>query len=1132
MNAVVNHEKSILRSKCPKYLLIEKVVFYEIKIKQIGPNNQRDTFSFFSRFSVLRTKHQAFIHNIPKNSPLYHKIPKFPPKNYCKRMHLTLILRRQNSFKKYFQSLIDLFELKTISQFQKNFNILYNKSFSSQILYPNPPFFVLPYEPLKEYQFAIQQYPELQAKELNEDSPEFSYDKREPHGIENVKSILFVDAKNQKILKYSENLTFILFLDERLGKGAYGEVYKGCTNMNEKEIYAIKEITIPSKGSDNYRIITGTARNEIKILKSLSHENIVKYIESFENANHIYLVMEYCNDGNLETYIKNNNLAEKDAILLFKQIINGFRYLHEKDVVHRDVKPSNFLLDNNKIKISDFGFARFILNESFTESHIGTYPYMAPQILQGKPYNNMSDIWSLGITLFFMLFKRIPWVSDNPFHLDREIREKLKTNRLFETVQKQRISKHAEDLLIRMISYDENIRISWEKLFEHPLLQEQVIFGVNTKLNASIIEVKRNIHPKSEFLKKKFNKSATKLQTDVNCFPCGGELTPEKDKNEENPFLTQKERSRKPENLEHYSIVQGLESPRNNEGVIVNRKKNKSTNSAIMNKEQDPKTKKESIEDLKNFHSQYSLMMTPGKKSIHHKPNPSVDFPSINRETMEPKEGINEQDDRTNIKEEDDVFFTPFKVEENNENSNYGFFKGQTAHFDTMIEEEKTPINNENSMNTSKRNGNHGFSINNPSRQNSENSDIIYEKVSLNEKNHNNDKNIFMPVTLKKNSSSMKIDSVKEEDKEDKLSRTSSNNRTSSKPKKEVTFSNEGNGLDRITFNPESFQESQKTAYFKDRMTNQSLEASVEPPKNLYNGISINEIKVQTLYNDLPLDEIKEIELSALEKKSYTETTIKFKREDLIRKSYSLMNKKIHRRMTYERNVLLFCCNIAERLQNQEENFDLEPQNLAFFYFMLAKLSFHHLQNLRDEESLILDFGFDEKEWIIYKKSLQFKEMKKSFENDNEICGKFFRRTKKEVIEMLSEDSKQFLKISKINGNTLMDLLSGTQENLKTFREKFEWVLKKVLLEMEDNIKEMKIRMIDTVDDEEKMKEMLSLAEDLMILFGVKQHFKWEEGKELNFNKFIEDRQYMEINVLMKRITEGFNVLKAIRNKN
>lgn len=1120
-------KKSSLHSECPKYLLIKHVVFYIIKIKQRGPGNHKETFCFCTRYSLLLAKHQAFIKNIPKSSAVYSKLPMFPPKNYCKPNHLKRIQRRQKGFKRYFQGIFELFDLSTIPQFQKCFNLDFQKNISFWLLNPENPSFFLPYNPLKEYIFAINpQYSEIEANDIEykeqniqEKHEEMLFLDEKP-GVEDVKSILFVDTRNQKILKYSNNLTFILFLDEKLGKGAYGEVYKGCTNMNEKEIYAIKEICIPSKYSDNYKIITTTARNEINILKSLNHEHVVKYIESFENAQHIYLVMEFCNDGNLENYIKSNDLSEKDVISLFKQIVAGFRYLHEKEVLHRDVKPSNFLLDNMKIKISDFGFARVILNEAFTQSHIGTYPFMAPQILQGKPYNNMSDIWSLGITLFFMLFKRIPWNSENPFHLEREIREKLKKNLLFESVPKQRISKYAEDLLIRMIVYDENLRINWEKLFQHPLLQEEPVFGINTRVNVSIIENKRQMHTKSDFAKHKTEKKNIFIQTNpVNCmkFYCGGEEiagTPEHHRENTAQFV--KKDNNLADSLGHYSIIQTFEPKYLEESeLLVQRKKNKSTNSALIREEINRRSKKESIEDLKNFQSEYTLKKQPliskktpnfgADRQNHNELEFNAEYPSINRDTRNPS--TNEKNDNNG----EDCFFTPFNQQNNidfsksseifhgiNEQNNFrnsskGNIGANTAKFNILLEEEKTLFSQQDSY----RIKNNHISQNNRECENESNNN---KNPTYNEYFDNNaidgkeDRISFDKLALSKEDSS-KL----EENKED------SPLKLTPKQRNKVKFSIDplNLGLENPNIS-QALNDSQNTAYFKDRLTSQSL------------------LKIIDLPNKINPDEILECPLDPLEQKSYQETMIKFKKEDQIRKSYSATNKSVHRKMIYERNIVLFTLNVAERLQNQADSLELDPQFLSFLLFLLAKLSFLLLQILKDDECVVKELAIDEKKWMIYRKSLQYKEFIKNIGNDFAICAKFMQQKRKEIIEMLAEDPCQLLKLFGLKSNQIIDILSQTQENLKEFKEKFDFSLKRILKELEEKIKEM----ISKQEDDEFIRENLTLAEDLMMLFSLKKYFTWQEGKEINFNKFIEDRQYFEVKIIAKRVFQGFEDFK------
>lgn len=597
-----------IKCLCCKYLLIEKIVLYEIKVKKKEKNNMKTVFSFLARYSELLKKHKNIKKKIDPLSDKLKNFPIFPPKTYCKKQDITTLTRRKHLLTKYFQNIVEIFQIKDLKIFQNLFAV--NSLSLNQIFFSNQ--YNLPYFPLDSFRNSIQ---------LEEMSILLESDHLNPNPItrsnlnlmKETQSILQDNRKREKILKISEDMTFIVFLDERLGKGAYGEVYKGVCSTKEEEIYAIKEITIPAQYSDNYKAIIDTTHNEINILKSINHENIVKYIDSFENSKNIYLIMELCNDGNLESFILHNQLSEKDIISLFKQIISGFIYLHNHKILHRDVKPSNLLLNNNKVKISDFGFARVILNEDFTTSHWGTYPYMAPQILQGKPYNNMSDIWSLGITFYFMLFKKIPWDSKNPFQLEKEIKNKLKEGKLFTNEQKNRISLHAQDLLLRMIVYDENLRITWDKLFDHPLFKEKILFGLDADIDSQELLNNSKIHARSEFLKKVYKRSNNHQnikdennETQPCFFPYCGDLGKHEHDDDDNKsnMMAFKEINPLINDLGHYNI----KAPE--EIVIETRKKNKSSNFSrkpISHDEQlSPQQKKNNIEELKTFQRQYS----------------------------------------------------------------------------------------------------------------------------------------------------------------------------------------------------------------------------------------------------------------------------------------------------------------------------------------------------------------------------------------------------------------------------------------------------------------------------------------------------------------------------------------------
>jgi serine/threonine protein kinase len=130
----------------------------------------------------------------------------------------------------------------------------------------------------------------------------------------------------------------------------------------------------------------------------------------------MYIVTEYCEDGDLRNFIKRKRrVSEAEALKILRDIMNGFKYLCNHEIIHRDLKPANILIQNGRCKISDFGFAK---NLEFGESTIlrsvvGTPLYMSPQILSKQSYTNKSDLWSVGLIFYEMIYGQTPWPANN-----------------------------------------------------------------------------------------------------------------------------------------------------------------------------------------------------------------------------------------------------------------------------------------------------------------------------------------------------------------------------------------------------------------------------------------------------------------------------------------------------------------------------------------------------------------------------------------------------------------------------------------------------------------------------------------------------------------------------------------------
>ncbi|NXL63563.1 NEK3 kinase, partial [Chordeiles acutipennis] len=201
-----------------------------------------------------------------------------------------------------------------------------------------------------------------------------------------------------------------------LGEGSFGRALLVHHRTSDQK-YAMKEIRLPMSSSDVEK-----SRKEAVLLAKMKHPNIVAYKESFEADGHLYIVMEYCDDGDLMQKIKHQRgkLFPEDTILhWFVQICLGVKHVHDKHVLHRDIKSKNiFLTQNGKVKLGDFGSARLLAHPvSYACTYVGTPYYVPPEIWESMPYNNKSDIWSLGCILYELCTLRHPFQASSWKHL-------------------------------------------------------------------------------------------------------------------------------------------------------------------------------------------------------------------------------------------------------------------------------------------------------------------------------------------------------------------------------------------------------------------------------------------------------------------------------------------------------------------------------------------------------------------------------------------------------------------------------------------------------------------------------------------------------------------------------------------
>ena len=245
-----------------------------------------------------------------------------------------------------------------------------------------------------------------------------------------------------------------------IGRGAFGKVNIGL-NILTGRIVAIKSF-------NKKNIISESAKKKIlyetNLMRGLFHPSVTKILETFESENYMLIIMEYISGGNLQSFVKKRRkLGEKTAKILFRQIIQGIKYIHSRGIVHRDIKLENILLDlNNIIKICDFGVGKLIKPSTILKDQCGTPVYMAPEIIKGQGYHGFPvDIWSAGIALFIMLSGTLPFNKSKENGLEYSILNK-------ELPKINGVSEEANNLLKNILEKDPNKRYTANQILEHP----------------------------------------------------------------------------------------------------------------------------------------------------------------------------------------------------------------------------------------------------------------------------------------------------------------------------------------------------------------------------------------------------------------------------------------------------------------------------------------------------------------------------------------------------------------------------------------------------------------------------------------------------------------------------------------
>lgn len=281
-----------------------------------------------------------------------------------------------------------------------------------------------------------------------------------------------------------------------LGTGAFSTVREGTHYSNPGEKFAIKVILRSKLTEEDEAALI----DEVNILRELKHYNIIRLFDFFRETTTYYMVMELMSGGELfDRIVTKAYYNEKEARDVCKILLEAVSYCHQQNVAHRDLKPENLLLravdNDHEVKIADFGFAKKVQRPKSLVTQCGTPGYVAPEILEGTPYDTQADMWSVGVILYILLGGYPPFMDANQRELFRKIRH---ADYEFHNEYWNPVSLEAKGLIASLLVVNPDHRLNAQQALHHKWMLKTAEDLSEFNLDKNLDELK-NFNAKRKF---------------------------------------------------------------------------------------------------------------------------------------------------------------------------------------------------------------------------------------------------------------------------------------------------------------------------------------------------------------------------------------------------------------------------------------------------------------------------------------------------------------------------------------------------------------------------------------------------------------------------------------------------------